>query len=252
MRNNKLFYGFALIFLAGVILYIGSTLSRSSFFNKESQGIALLQDSISITGVSQLYSDGYCDIEIIPSNKEQVVFYYDKKLFRNLTEIKGSHLNINMESIKHFAFGFNNHQGDITVKVFTNQLKSITQNGVGTIQNIDTLHIENLEITNAGVGSMKMNVKVNKLIIVNSGVGSIDVNGDASHTEMNNEGTGSIKGIGLINKIAIADNSGIGSIEVHATDTLDMSNTGIGGIRYTGGAFIKNITSEGIGTISKK
>jgi hypothetical protein len=43
MKNYKLFYGFALIFLAGVILYLGSAVSRSSFFNNESHGKAVLQ-----------------------------------------------------------------------------------------------------------------------------------------------------------------------------------------------------------------
>jgi hypothetical protein len=253
MRNYKLFYGFALVFLAGVILYLGSAVSRSSFFNNESHGNAVLQDSLSIAGVSQLSSDCNCDIEIIPSDNERVVFYYDKKLFENLTEVNGSNLNINFKSIKHFVFGFNSgNGGDVTVKVYTNKLNSITQDGIGSIESSGILNADEMKIVNGGVGSMEMNVNANKLTVENSGVGSIDIKGKANHAEMNNNGTGSIDGIDLINKFAKVDNSGVGSIDVNATDSLDMSNTGVGGITYTGGAVITSINSEGVGTISKQ
>ena len=253
MKNYKLFYGFALIFLAGVILYLGSAVSRSSFFNNESHGKAVLQDSLSIAGVSQLTSDCNCDIEIIPSENERVVFYYDKKLFDNLTEVSGSNLNINFKSIKHFVLGFNSgNGGDVTVKVYTDKLNSITQDGIGTIESSGILNADEMEIVNGGVGSMTMNVNVKKLIVENSGVGSIEMKGNASHAEMDNNGTGSIDAINLVNKYAKVDNSGVGSIEVNATDSLEMSNTGVGGITYTGGAAINSINSEGVGTISKQ
>jgi len=253
MRNYKLFYGFALVFLAGVILFLGSTVSRSSFFNNEPHGNAVLQDSLSITGVSQLSSDCNCDIIIIPSDNERVVFYYDKKLFKNLTEVSGSKLNINFKSNKHLIFGYNSSNGnEVTIKVYTNKLNSITQDGIGTIESSGILNADEMKILNDGVGSMNLNLNVKKITVDNSGVGSIEMKGNAIHAEMNNNGTGSIDAINLVNKYAKVNNSGVGSIDVNATNSLDMSNTGVGGINYTGSAVITNINSEGIGTISKQ
>ena len=253
MRNYKLFYGFALVFLGGVILFLGSTISLSSFFNNQTHSNALVEDSLSIAGVSQLSSDCNCDIEIIPSDTERIVFYYDKKLFENLTKVSGSNLNINFKSIKHFILGGNSSIGDyVTVKVYINKLNSITQSGIGSIESSGILNADKMKIVNDGIGSMAMNVNVKKLNIENSGVGSIEIKGIASHSEIDNNGTGSIDAIQLVNKYAKVDNSGVGSIEVNATDSLDMSNTGVGEITYTGAAIITKINSEGIGSISKQ
>ena len=258
MKNSKLFYGFALLFLAGVVLYIGSMVSNNMGFHwgknqvgLSSNEIPMLQDSVAIPEVVSLSSEGNCDVEIIASDENRVVFYYDKEYYNNLSKVEGKELNIDFESKKHITFGWNNAPG-IQVKVYSKSLMSISQNGVGDMSSKDTLVGNTLALDNEGIGSMQFAVLVNTIDISNGGLGSIEVSGSACQADIKNEGTGSIDAIHLMNKIAKVSNSGVGSVDVNATETLDLSNSGVGNITYTGTAVIKNMHSDGVGTISKQ
>lgn len=251
MRNNKLFYGFALLFLAGVIFFLGSTISKNTPFS-QNKGKTILQDSLSITGVTTVNSDCNCDIEIIPADEERVVFYYNKKSHENKTEINGSILNINFDSKKHFSFGFNSSDDNIEVKIYTKGLKEIVQEGVGDMVCNSVLNADELTLSNDGVGSMDFNLNVNKLKVSNAGVGSVALKGNSKSLFLDNTGTGSIEANTLISKSADVNNSGVGSVEVNATDSLSLSNSGVGGITYSGSAIITKTTSTGVGTIEKQ
>jgi hypothetical protein len=250
MRNNKLFYGLALIFLAIVILFIGQGISSQFFKKSKSNTHASSHESLSLTGVTSINSDCTGDIEIITSADERVEFFYDDDNYENKTKIEGNELLIDFSSINTFFFNWNS-SGDVKVKVYTKGLKSIKQSGVGDIESSNTLVSDELTLINDGVGSMDMDVNVNKLIIKNEGVGSIEISGKASHSTLLNDGTGSIDANKLTTNYANVSNDGVGDITVNASDSIDLSNTGVGDIAYKGSAKINSSISEGTGSIHK-
>ena len=251
MKNNKLFYGFALLFLAGVVFFLGSTISKKSMFSQHNSQ-SILQDSLAITGITTLNSGCNCDIVIIAADDERVVFYYDKKLYDNQSEVKNNELNIDFDSKKDHIISFNNNEGGIKIKVYTKGLKSISQEGIGEIVSSSLLNSDELKVKNDGVGSMDLMLNVNKLNVENSGVGSIALKGNTNNLILNNNGTGSIEANSLVSKSADVNNSGVGSVEVNATDSLSLNNSGVGGITYSGAAIITKTTSTGVGSIEKQ
>lgn len=250
--NNRTFYGIALMILASAVLFIGYKISNQSGMPwSHKSGKTMLQDSISINGVTKLSSECNCDVELIYSDDERVVFSYDKSNYENKSAVSGNSLALNFDNKNNHFFSWN-EGSSIQVKVYSHSLNVIEQNGIGSIDSRNEISSENLEINNDGIGSMTLNVKANTLSIANSGVGSIEIKGDAQQATISNDGTGSIEAFNLNTKTAIVTNDGVGSVEINASDTLNMSNDGVGSITYSGNAYISKMNSDGVGSIDKK
>lgn len=252
MRNNKLIYGIGLLLLALVVLYIGSDISSGSFFSKRRDGqLQNAQDSMLIPNVTAIVSECDCDIEIIPSNEERVVMFYDKKDHRNNSDYTNNTLHLDFSSAGS-SFHFFEHSSNVKVKVYCKSLSSITQSGVGDVKTRNTLSAENLTITNEGVGDMNLEIDTKMLTVKNTGVGDVKLKGNTLSSVINNEGTGDVEAKNLNNKVAEVVNSGVGDVDVFATDSLDLNNSGVGDINYKGAAHVSSIISEGVGKVEKK
>ena len=252
MNNNKLIYGFALLLLAAVIFYIGYDISSGSLFRKgKSKSNITVADSLSIPSVQSLTTDCNCDIELIESDEEKVIFIYDKSEHINKTDFSNNTLNINFESKESNFLSFN-HSSTVQAKVYCKGLKSINQQGVGDLTNKGILRSTDLTILNEGVGDIKLNILSSSLHITNDGVGDIDIEGTADISVMNNGGTGNIDAKNLNNKNATVINDGVGNVDVQASDTLRLNNSGVGDIEYRGTAILASIQSDGVGKINKK
>jgi hypothetical protein len=252
MKNNKLIYGLALIFLAAVILYIGSDLSSRSFFRNGKNGNHVnVADSISIASIKSLTTDCNCDIELIESTEEKVVFFYDKKYHQNKSEYLNNELKVDFESKESNFLNFDNAP-NIKVKVYCKSLEKITQTGVGDLTNKGTLIADNLTIVNEGVGDIDLLIKTGQLNVTNDGVGDINIKGEASASSIINEGTGNVDAEKLVSKSSKVINSGVGNVDVYASDTLNLTNSGVGDIDYSGTGVITSIITDGVGHINKK
>lgn len=252
MRNNKLIYGIGLLCLAAVIFYIGADLSSTSFFRRGGKASeANASDSLSISGIRSLSSDCDCDIEIIPSEIEKVVMYYDKKHHENKSEFVNNALQISFNSERN-NFLFFEKSSKIKIKVYCKSLKTITQSGVGDVDTKGLLTSDTLTLTNEGVGDMKLEIKTSNLTVSNVGVGDVKLKGEAMAVSLINEGTGDVDAKNLNSKTAKVINSGVGDVDVNATDTLNLSNSGVGDINYSGAAVVSSTISEGVGSIHKK
>ena len=253
MRNNKLIYGVGLLLLAIAIFYIGSDLSSGSFFKKKNRdGAKIITDSITTTSLNSLVSNATCEIELIESDQERVVFTYDNGFFKNKSKFSNGELNIDFDS-DNFSFFQFGPSPEIKVVVYCKSLSKIAQSGVGEIFSKDTLRGTELQIVNDGVGDIKLNVAIsNQLTATNDGVGDIELRGTCQSAKLTNQGTGDILASNLNSKNATVLNDGVGDISVMATDTLHLSNEGTGDIEYSGNAHIATMKSDGVGEIKKK
>jgi hypothetical protein len=140
----------------------------------------------------------------------------------------------------------------VQAKVYCKGLKSINQQGVGDLTNKGILRSTDLTILNDGVGDIQLNVESTILHITNNGVGDIDLNGVTENSTLTNDGTGNIDAKNLISKNTSVINDGVGDIDVQASDTLRLTNSGVGDINYSGTAILASIQSDGVGKINKK
>lgn len=253
MNNPKLIVGFGLVLLAGVVFFIGWDIQqrRADRYKNHQQGShSSKTERISLEGIQVLRSDCVGDIEIIPSDSEYVEFKYDPGVFENHSKIKGNQLSIDFSNESFGMFDMIDH-AEIEIKVYSKSLQEIHQEGVGSITSKGQLQAGHLTVENDGTGNMSLDVSINTLKIVNSGVGSIELKGQASRAEVLNDGTGSVKLKYLLLGSASVTNSGVGSVELQASDTLDLVNDGVGSILYSGTAYVKRSTNEGVGSIEK-
>ncbi|MBL7755348.1 MAG: DUF2807 domain-containing protein [Chitinophagaceae bacterium] len=252
MNNPKLIVGLGLVLLAGVIFFIGWDIQkrRADRHKNRNGATSSKTERISLEEIQVLRSDCVGDIEIIPSDSEYVEFRYDPGAFENQSKIKGNQLIIDFSNESFGMLDMIDH-ADIEIKVYSHSLTEIHQEGVGSISSRGQILSEHLTIENDGTGSMSLDLNTKTLKIINSGVGSIELKGRASLAEILNDGTGSVKMRNLILGSASVTNSGVGSVDLQATDTLDLINDGVGSIHYSGTAYVKRSANEGVGSIEK-
>ena len=254
MNNPKLILGLGLVLLAGVVFFIGWDIQQrraDRYKNRQhGSGNSSKTERISLEGIQVLSSDCVADIEIIPSDSEYVEFRYDPGVFENQSKINGNQLLIDFGNESFGMFDMIDH-AEIEIKVYSKSLQEIHQQGVGSITSKGQLLADHLTVDNDGTGSMSLDVSTNTLKIVNSGVGSIELKGRAILADILNDGTGSVKMKNLALGSASVTNSGVGSVDLQASDTLDLVNDGVGSIHYSGTAYVKRSANEGVGSIEK-
>ncbi|MFT4598619.1 MAG: hypothetical protein ACJAR8_000680 [Bacteroidia bacterium] len=247
----RIFLATVLFIVAGIVFYIGAQLSKGeNFLSKVAKPADVVVDSLSIAGVSQLVSEGICDIEIFNSDREMMVVSYDATAVTNHSTVEEKKLIIHLGVDKIGFFDFT-MRPDIKVEIYTQHLDSLVNSGTGHITSRDTFEMESLYIQNEGIGSIEYTAKAKNIVAKNRGVGSIDLYGNTDQLYAINEGIGSINTNKLIALNVKARNSGVGSMELYAGDSLALSNDGIGSIRYSGPGVVYSERNEGIGSIKR-
>jgi hypothetical protein len=247
----RIFLATVLFIVAGIVFYIGAQLSKGeNFLSRVAKPADVVVDSLSIAGVSQLVSEGICDIEIFNSDREMMVVSYDATHVTNHSKVEGPKLIIHLgvDQIRFFDFTI---RPDVKVKIYTQHLDTLINIGTGHIAGRDTMERESLYLLNDGVGSIEYTTKARSVVAKNRGIGSLDIFGFTDELFAINEGIGSINTNKLIALNVKARNSGVGSMELYAGDSLALSNDGIGSIRYSGPGKVYSERNEGVGSIKR-
>jgi hypothetical protein len=250
MTRSKLLYGIALMVLAFVILFIGWDVQKRRNAQRKMQKQSQSAMTQSIEGVVSVSSQCVGDITFYPSDRNEVVYNYDTEIYTNNSRLEGRELILDFSN-DNFGFFHIMEDQKLEVNIYSNHIEQIIQQGVGHISSEGTLKSEKMKLVNDGTGSMHIAMNCLYLDVTNSGVGSIHLEGTADEAKIINDGTGSIKAGKLMTKILNAENTGVGSMDIYASDTLSMINDGVGSIHYSGNAFIKIKVEEGVGSIQK-
>jgi len=102
-----------------------------------------------------------------------------------------------------------------------------------------------------GAVSADINVETEDLEINVSGAGSLNFSGNVDSLHINSSGVASISAFDLVAANANIRLSGVGSIEVYATDTLDVTLSGVGSVTYDGNPLVTS-NRTGLGSISSR
>lgn len=114
-----------------------------------------------------------------------------------------------------------------------------------TVSDISSLAVD-------GAGRVKLEGIDNKRLAISAeGAVSVTVKGATERFKLAISGAGGIDASGLTARDAKVELSGAGGAEVHATETLDVSISGVGSVVYSGDPKVtKNVS--GLGTVQKK
>lgn len=131
-------------------------------------------------------------------------------------------------------------------------INTINAKGVGNWVMKGNLKTDNLLIEFDGVGNFEaLDLQSNNIKVDYEGVGNLTLGGTTNFMEIKSEGVGNVKTQDLIAKNAIIKSSGVGSVKCYASESVDLTNTGIGSITYYGKPKEKNLSNSGIGKIKE-
>lgn len=105
-------------------------------------------------------------------------------------------------------------------------------------------------LRSSGVGNTKIEgLKSDRFSIVLSGVGGISAKGEVKTLDVEVSGVGSAELSELVAEDVTVTVSGVGGAVVHATNSVNASTSGVGGIEVLGNPGDKKETRTGIGSI---
>lgn len=163
-----------------------------------------------------------------------------------VTEVYGNELVITIEG----AFPEWIVDPKIEIFIVMKEIKGFELTGVGKISSEGVLKTTDLELRNAGLGSIFLQIEADDIITRLDGLGQISLEGTAKSNNITIKGAGKVDSKYLETKEAKILSSGFGACTVYATEELDVKITGLGKVRYRGNPEVKRKIT-GIGSLEK-
>ncbi len=231
MKNLKLFLS---------ALYVIVITTSCTF----AQNKVLTTKTFPLQSFTSVESDIVGNIIYTQSSKVSIQAEGDKELIDNLRVnekngvLKVTHvLKINIKNKK-----------KLTLYISSPTIVSIDSDGVGNWVMKGKVKAGNLKIEFDGVGNFEaLDLESNKIKVDYEGVGNLSLGGSANFLVIESEGVGSVNAENMRAKNAIIKSSGVGSVKCYASESIDLTNSGVGSITYYGNPTVKNMKNTGVG-----
>ena len=139
---------------------------------------------------------------------------------------------------------------NLTIHISSPTIQEFEIEGVGNWVMEGKVITDYLKIDFEGVGNFEaLDLESDEIIATYEGVGNLTLGGTTEFVDIKSEGVGTINAQDLKAKNAVVISSGVGSIKCYASESLDLSNNGVGSITYYGNPTIKNFQNSGVGKI---
>jgi hypothetical protein len=130
---------------------------------------------------------------------------------------------------------FSGDKKKLVITIGSPSLKEIDFKSVGKLHIKNNFKGDKLTITNEGVGEIKIDdCHVNSFKLISKSVGVIKVKGSTNSASIDSEGVGKIDCSQFKSKKTEVVSTGTGAIEVYASESVDISVSGIGNVQYYG------------------
>ena len=233
MKNLKLFLS---------ALYVIVITTSCTF----AQNKVLTTKTFPLQSFTSVESDIVGNIIYTQSSKVSIQAEGDKELIDNLRVnekngvLKVTHvLKINIKNKK-----------KLTLYISSPTIVSIDSDGVGNWVMKGKVKADNLKIEFDGIGNFEaLDLESNKIKVDYEGVGNLSLGGSANFLVIESEGVGSVNAENMRAKNAIIKSSGVGSVKCYASESIDLTNSGVGSITYYGNPTVKNMKNTGVGKI---
>ncbi len=201
-----------------------------------------------VSSFNSVNASGVFNIHLAQGDAESLVIETDENLMSYLeTKVEDSTLYIDVK--KHINI---RHARKKNVYVTFKKIDRLKITTVGNVETDGMLHFNELNLEHSGVGNMKLELDCNKLIADIHSVGDVTLKGKVVDAEIKNSSVGNTNASELIvDKLQINNNS-VGNVEVHAEKEISIHSSGVGNLTFSGNAVVKELSSSGIGKVSKK
>jgi len=137
----------------------------------------------------------------------------------------------------------------INIQITFVTISSLRNAGVGELKCASQLHFKTLNVACLGVGATNLNLAADQLTIKSEVVGSLVLSGTAKTAAIEHNGLGLLQAFELKAEKMNLKVNGVGAAEVFASNELNISASGIGNVKYKGGASKKDIKVDGVGKV---
>ncbi len=147
-----------------------------------------------------------------------------------VSEKKGE-LSIEMKNKRKFS----GSKKELVITVGSPNIEEINFESIGNLHLKNNIKVGNLKITNKGVGEIKIDdCHVNKFDLISKSVGTIKIKGSANESSIHSENIGQIDCSKFKAKKAKVVSKGTSDLLVYANESIDITISGIGKIKYYG------------------
>ncbi|PNQ72317.1 DUF2807 domain-containing protein [Hanstruepera neustonica] len=140
----------------------------------------------------------------------------------------------------------------ILVTIPFKDINEVSLAGSGDLWTKDVITATNLDVSLAGSGDMKLDIKATSVESSLAGSGDIELKGSTTNLEVNIAGSGDYSGFGLNADNTEVSISGSGDAEVVSNLSLKARVAGSGDISYKGNPDKEDTKVSGSGSISSK
>ncbi len=176
----------------------------------------------------RLVVDGVIDVELRQGDVAALRLEGDDNVLDKITtRIDDGRLEISMRS----GFSFKK-RSKIRAFVTVRDLREVSMTGVGELVCPEPLSLRSLEANLSGVGKIELHGTCDEAELVNSGVGQIEADDF------------------VCQKLRVV-NSGAGNVRARAEREIEVENTGVGNVEWSGAASATNVSSTGVGKVRK-
>lgn len=137
----------------------------------------------------------------------------------------------------------------INVYITLVNISALHTAGVGELKCTSALRLNSLELDCEGVGATDLNIAAGRLTVKSQIVGALILSGTAKEATITHDGIGLISAFELHTEKMTLKASGMGAAEVYASNEINIRASGIGNVKYKGGAMKKDIQSERLGKV---
>lgn len=141
---------------------------------------------------------------------------------------------------------------ELVIRVGSPRLQILTTKSIGTVHLENYFESDELNITNKGVGQIKIDdCHVGTFNLTSQSVGLIEVKGTSNEVFIHSEGLGNIDCSEFESKKTTVVSKGVGNLSVYAQESVDISIAGIGTVNYYGDPAEVKTDISGMGKATK-
>ncbi|HEV7332583.1 MAG TPA: head GIN domain-containing protein [Flavisolibacter sp.] len=224
-----------LVFMAALALHasVSANAQKEERETIEGNGNLVTRD-VQVSSFDALKASGVYELRLSQGDKESVTIEADENLqqYFNVRN-EGAALVIDMKGMKNKNL---KNKNKMRVHVTFKKLKTLDLSTVGSVATEKELNFADLEINNASVGKVQLNLSANSVKFKNSSVGSVQLAGKAQNAVFTNSGVGSLDAGSFVVQTMNIENNGVGGATVNAEKELKVKDNNLSRVKNKGAA----------------
>lgn len=239
--------------VAFVLITIGFSCKKENMFDLFKTTGKIVTQKRELTGFNCIYLTDKIDLYLTQDSTFKIEVEAGSNLQSLIkTELDGETLKVHNDNRQNWVRGYKHK---VKIYVSAPYFKYINNNGVGTIQSVNTITQNLITIRTSNSGDLKLNVNTNEILASAHGNGDIYLTGVTKSFESNFTGTNFLyaKDLKILNYVYLNDVS-IGNAYLNAPEngSMDIKIERDGNIYYTGNPSNIVLTRIGKGNLIKE